>query len=78
MLDRSMAEPVLYRPGVVAGIGQGVAAAVAQHMDVNREGQPGADADRLNLTVDGIGREWSAALSGEDERGVRELPAQLA
>jgi hypothetical protein len=34
VLDRSMADPVLNAPRVVAGVGQGVAAGVAQHVSV--------------------------------------------
>src|SRR5437764_13944478 len=37
VLDVLVAEPRLQRAGVVAGIGQGVAAAVPQHMRVDRE-----------------------------------------
>src|SRR5215472_16724114 len=46
-----MAEPVLDQPRVVAGIGQGVGAGVAQHV--------GMDPERGNLSV------WSRLLSTE-------------
>src|SRR5215472_9400527 len=46
-----MAEPVLDQPRVMAGIGQGVAAGVAQHV--------GMDPERGNLSV------WSRLLSTE-------------
>jgi hypothetical protein len=72
-----MAEPVLDGPGVAASIGQGVAAAVTQHVGVDAR-WPGALADALDEPVDGIGRERSAALGGEDERRVWALPPQIA
>ena len=37
-----MAEPVLDQPRVVAGVGQGVAAGVAQHVSVDPKRQLGA------------------------------------
>ena len=37
MLDVSVPEPCLQRPGVVAGVGQRVAATVAQHVRVDGE-----------------------------------------
>jgi hypothetical protein len=67
MWDRSIAEPVLYRPGIVAGIGQGVPACVPQHVGVHRKGKTGAGADALDQPVDGVGRERAVALDGEDE-----------
>jgi hypothetical protein len=35
MLDRNVAQPVLYRPGIVAVIGELVAAAVPQHVTMH-------------------------------------------
>ena len=35
MLNCSMAEPILDQPRVMAGIGQGVAAGVAQHVSMD-------------------------------------------
>jgi hypothetical protein len=43
-----------------------------------RKGEAGAIADALDEPVDGVGRERAAALGGEDEGRVRELPAQFA
>ena len=45
VLDCSMAEPVLDQPRVMAGIGQGVAAGVAQHVSMDPERQLGARAN---------------------------------
>ena len=43
-----MAEPIPNAPRVVACIGQGVAAGVAQHVRVDRKGESGAGADALD------------------------------
>jgi hypothetical protein len=37
-----MTEPILDAPRVVSGIGQGVAAGMAKHVNVNRKGEAGA------------------------------------
>jgi hypothetical protein len=42
-----MAEPILNAPRVVASIGQGVAAGVAQHVNVHGDSEGGALADAL-------------------------------
>jgi hypothetical protein len=42
-----MAEPILDAPRVVAGVGEGVPAGVAQHVSVNRKGEAGARTDAL-------------------------------
>ena len=73
-----MAKPILDGSCVVAGIGQCVAAAVAQHVGVHREREPGALADALDEAIDSVGRERAAALSGEDKGAVGILPLQLA
>jgi hypothetical protein len=74
VLDRSMAEPVLLNaPRVVAGIRQRIAAGMAQHMRVHREGEAGAHTNALDKAVDSVRREWAAALRGEDEGRVRAL-----
>ena len=49
-----MPEPVLDRTGVSAGIGQGVAAAVPQHVEVCWQLELGPLADGLHKPVDGI------------------------
>jgi hypothetical protein len=76
--DRAVTEPVLDAPRVVARAGQRVAAGVVQDVGVNRKGEAGARADALDEPIDGVGRERAAALGGEDEGAVSELPAQLA
>jgi hypothetical protein len=55
-----MAQPVLDAPRVVAGIRQGVAAGMAEHVGVDRKGEAGAIADALDQSVDGVGRERAA------------------
>jgi hypothetical protein len=45
-----------------------------QHVSVNRNGEAGALANALDEPIDGNGREWSAALGGEDEGRIRALP----
>jgi len=46
-----------------AGVGQGVAAAMPQHMRVHGEIEAGAGADALDQSIGGIGRERGAALA---------------
>src|SRR5215475_8895744 len=77
MLDGPMTEPILNGPGVVAGVRQCVAAAVAQHVGVHREIEAGAFAKALYLPIDGVRGERSAAFSGEDKAALRELPPQF-
>jgi hypothetical protein len=48
-----------------------------EHVDVDRKGESGARADALDQAIDGIGRERTAALSGEDEGRIKGLPGQL-
>ena len=48
-----MAEPVLDQPRVVASIGQGIAASVAQHVSVDPERQLGARANGLHEAING-------------------------
>lgn len=72
-----MAKPILNPPCVVAGVGERETASMPNHVGVDRR-QAGTLADALQMAADGIGRERAAALGGEDEGAVRELPAQLA
>ena len=72
-----MAQPVLQGARVVAGVRQGIAAGVPEHMGVDREGHLGARADAPNQAVYGGRREWAAALGREYEGRVGELAAQL-
>ena len=47
-----MAEPVLDQPRIMAGIGQGIAAGVAQHVGMDPEGQLRALANGLHEAVE--------------------------
>jgi hypothetical protein len=49
-----MAEPILNGSRVVALIGQGIAAGVTQHVDVNLERKAGALANALDQAIDGV------------------------
>ena len=53
----------------MAGIGQGVAAGVAQHVSVDPERQLGARANGLHEAVDGVSGKRAAALGLEEGRG---------
>jgi hypothetical protein len=57
VLDRPVPEPVLNGAGVMAGVGQGVAAAVPQHVGVDGEIEAGARADALDQSIGGVRRE---------------------
>jgi hypothetical protein len=59
-----MAEPSLDRPGVVALVGEGVTAGVAQHVRVRFELKAGAALDHLGEAGRG---ERGAAVADEDE-----------
>src|SRR5215471_17256076 len=72
-----MAEPDLDQPRVMAGIGQGVAAGVAQHVGMDPERQLGARANGLHEAVDCVSRKWAAALGLKDE-STRRIALQLA
>jgi hypothetical protein len=72
-----MAEPVLDQPRVVAGIGHGIAAGVAQHVGVDPKGQLGPIADGLHEAIDGVSRKGAAALGFKDE-STRRIALQLA
>ena len=48
------------------GVRQCVAAAVAQHVGVNQEVEASTLADALYQSIDGIWREWTATLGGEN------------
>jgi hypothetical protein len=62
-----MAEPVLDQPRVVAGIGQGVAAGVAQHVGVDPKRQLGPIANGFHEAINCVSRKWTAALGFKDE-----------
>jgi hypothetical protein len=73
-----MAEPVLNASRVVARVSEGVAAGVPEHVSVDREGEAGAHADGLDVTVNGIRYERAAAFGGEDEGRARGLPPRVS
>ena len=72
-----MAEPVLDGSGVVARVGEGVAAAVAEHVAVDGEGEPSPLTDTLDQPVNRVRRERAAAFGTEDVLAVRKLTLQL-
>jgi hypothetical protein len=51
VLDRSMAEPILNGPRVAAGIGQGVAAGVPEHVGMDGKGEASARTDALDEPI---------------------------
>jgi hypothetical protein len=57
-----MAEPVLDQPRVMTGIGQGIAAGVAQHVDMNREADRGSLTQPLDVAIMRVGGERRSAL----------------
>jgi hypothetical protein len=77
VLDRSMAEPILDCPGVVAGVRQRVSAAVPQHVGMDQEVEAGALPNALDQAVDRIGRKWSVLLGLKHEARVGKFPPQL-
>src|SRR5215831_13453374 len=68
MLDVAMAEPGLQRPCVVAGVSQGIATCVPEHVRMDREGHPGALAQACEQRTEALGAHRTAALGGEDVR----------
>ena len=73
-----MAKVVLKRPGIVASIGQGEAAGMAEHVSVCLEWQLGFLACPLDHPIEAVRGEWAAALRYEHERRLRCFPAKLA
>jgi hypothetical protein len=75
-----MAEAILSASRVVADIGQGIPARMAQHVGVDRKGKAGPLADALDEPVDRVGRERPAAqwrrrrLSPDCRRNSRSAP----
>src|SRR5271170_5435837 len=62
-----MAEPSLDRPGVVALVGKGVAAGVAQHVRMRLEIEAGAGGGALDHPGEAGGRERGSPLADEGE-----------
>src|SRR5262249_62075953 len=78
VLDVAMAEPCLQGPGVVAGIGQRVAATVEQHVRVDGEGHLGPNTNAAEQGMKAFRRHRAAALGLEHIRGWRTLALQTA
>ena len=57
-----MTEPVLDQPRVVASIGHGIAASVAQHVGMDPERQLGALANGFHEAINGVSRKWTAVI----------------
>jgi len=51
----------------VAGIGQGIAAGMTQHVSMDRQAKAARAPMQFDEPVDGVRRERTAALGGEDE-----------
>ena len=68
VLDVFMTEIGLQRASVVAGIGQGIACRVPQHVRVNRERHSRALADAMHRGVEALGRHRTTALGREHMR----------
>jgi hypothetical protein len=69
VLDILVPKPSLQRPRVVAGIGQGIAAAVPKHVRVNRQRHLGPHPDPGEQGMECLGRHRPAPLSHKDVRG---------
>ena len=74
--DRNMTQPVLDRTGINAIVGELEAAAMPQHVEVQRHCQLGPLADGLHMPVDGIRRERGSAFRREHVAAVRVFLAQ--
>src|SRR5262249_25631335 len=68
VLDVAMAEPGLQRPRVVAGVSQGIATCVPEHVRMDREGHPGALTQACEQRPEALGAHRAAALGDEDVR----------
>jgi hypothetical protein len=66
VLDVAVPKPLLQRPGVMAVVGELVAARVPQHVRVDGEGELGRGADCRQELAEGRGRHGPAPLGGED------------
>ncbi len=67
-----MPEPRLESPRIVAGVRQGEAAGLPEHVRVDRKRHPGALAEARDQCVEALGRHRAAALGNERMR-VRRL-----
>jgi hypothetical protein len=73
VLNRPVTKPVLYSSRVVPRIGQGVAAGMTEHVDVDREAEIGLLAYSLHLAIEGVGSERRPPFATEHERTRRVL-----
>jgi hypothetical protein len=73
-----MAEPSLDCPSVVAIVGQGVAAGVAQHVRVRLHFKAGGNRRPLDHAGKASGRERGSPLADEDKRRRLALPLEPA
>ena len=73
-----MPEPSLKGPRIVASISQGEAAAVPEHVRVDRKGHAGALAEACDQSMKTLGRHRAAALGSEHARARRLLTLQPA
>jgi hypothetical protein len=76
VLNRAMAKPILQCPGIVAGIGQCIAACMAQHVAVDREGEASALADALYKMIDSVRRKGPAPLGRKHKTTIGKLPCK--
>ena len=66
-----MAKPILNGPCVVPGIGKGITARMAEHVEMHMTvREAGLHGDALQLSVNGVRREWAATFSLEHERAI--------
>ena len=75
MLDVLVAEPGLQSARIVPGIGQRIAAAMAQHVRMDRKWHLRPGPDPAEQRMKSLRRHWPLALGHEDVRG-RPLLAQ--
>jgi hypothetical protein len=68
VLNITVPEPRLQRPGIVPFVGKLVATAVAQHVGMDREGHAGPLAETSNQGMETLGRHWRATLGYKDVR----------
>src|SRR5689334_20638462 len=73
-----MPKPILYRPSVMAGICQRVAAAVPEHVGMHLESEASALPNSFNQPIKPIRCEGAAPLGGKDEAAIGEIPPKLA
>ena len=73
-----MTKPILDRARIVALVRQRVAATMAEHVGVDREGEAGALTNALKMPIDCISCKWPSPLGREYITTIGKLPAQLA